>query len=328
MPRRQSLLAQQLSGYKRPTAPYLSEVAEEGRSKEDVADYRRLSTLYGSNIKTVAMTKQRRKSRMLKSPEEGGREGLSVKRGGRASPAFSMGSAQSLKSVNSERGRLNSADGAVAQGRIGSVDGDISRGGTPGKTADGRPRTADETLRALKSLRKNKMQNMKEPLFDRLSRPKPARQKAKFVRGKKDHSYKTVEGVRELMKVDVHPDNEVGHPWFYGYNNSAKLPPSTPFAIASRFGYRGASELTKQCSDRAQYIDIDRPKDIVLERDLIRANEWGPAVHNEAAKTYNNPNTPKQWPEATEFPVGSKMKLDSTTHWYNRETTLGMTQRR
>ena len=63
MPRRQSLLAQQLSGYKRPTAPYLSEVAEEGRSKEDVADYRRLSTLYGSNIKTVAMTKQRRKSR-------------------------------------------------------------------------------------------------------------------------------------------------------------------------------------------------------------------------------------------------------------------------
>ena len=48
------------------------------------------------------------------------------------------------------------------------------------------------------------------------------------------------------MKKDVHSDNEVGHPWFYGYNNSATLPPSTPFAIASRFGYRGASALTKQ----------------------------------------------------------------------------------
>ena len=46
-----------------------------------------------------------------------------------------------------------------------------------------RPMTANETLRRLKEMKKNKKQNMEEPLFDRLARPKSA--KSKFKRGPK-----------------------------------------------------------------------------------------------------------------------------------------------
>jgi hypothetical protein len=162
---------------------------------------------------------------------------------------------------------------------------------------------------------------MEEPLVERLSRPKSA--KPKFKRGPKPKtSAKDID-----FKKEVHPNNEVGHPWYYGYNNSTKLPASSPFAIASRFGYRGATELVKQCSDRAQHIDIDHPKDIQIERDLVRPNEWGPSVRCEAAKAYNTHNTPKQWPKNTEFPSGAVLNEDSHTYWYNRETTLGITSR-
>lgn len=72
-----------------------------------MANYRRLSTLYGSNIKTVALTKQRKKTLRAVQEENGGGDTL---RGGRASPAFSAGS--SMRSVGSNRGRLNSAETA------------------------------------------------------------------------------------------------------------------------------------------------------------------------------------------------------------------------
>ncbi|GMH97998.1 hypothetical protein TrST_g1248 [Triparma strigata] len=330
MVRRQSVLAEQLSGMKR--APPSYEVNDEPQvDKAKVANFRRLSTLYGSNVNTVAKTKNRKSKRMGSVPEHNN------KKGGRVSPAFSMGSQGSMPSFEKARGRSQSQETVGGgRGRTQSQEtmGTTTRteysglAGTPGRTPDGRPMTADQTLHRLRSLRKNKKQNMEEPLVDRLSRPKSARVSKKFVRGPKQTKKFDVNELRESMGKEVHPDNEVGHPWYYGYNNSAKLPPSTPFAVASRFGYRGASALTKQCSERAAYIDIEHPKNIVIERDLVRADEWGPTLHNEAAKAYNNPNTPKQWPKAAEFPNGINMKEDTTTHWYNRETTLGQTQRR
>ena len=84
----------------------------------------------------------------------------------------------------------------------------------------------------------------------------------------------------------------------------------------------------KQCSDRAQHIDIDHPREIQIERDLVRPDEWGPSVRCEAAMAYNTHNTPKQWPKNTEFPSGATLNQDSNTYWYNRETTLGITMGR
>jgi len=277
--------------------------------REKQSNFRRLSTLYGTNVRTVAMTKERRGTKLgLGVAARVGVDGAVVERS--PSPAFSL---------NSNTKSINFANFDKSQSRPSSAK--VGRARAKTDFNPERPMTANETLRRLKEMKKNKKQNMEEPLFDRLARPKSA--KSKFKRGPKSRtSAKDID-----LKKEVHPDNEVGHPWYYGYNNTVKLPASSPFAIASRFGYRGASELVKQCSDRAQHIDIDHPKAIQIERDLVRPNEWGPSVHCEAAKAYNTHNTPKQWPKNTEFPSGAMLNEDSHTYWYNRETTLGVTVR-
>jgi len=63
MPRR-TLLAEQLSGIKRNPIAQLPEDSFDKQDREKQSNFRRLSTLYGSNVNTVQMTKQRRKSRI------------------------------------------------------------------------------------------------------------------------------------------------------------------------------------------------------------------------------------------------------------------------
>lgn len=53
----------------------------------------------------------------------------------------------------------------------------------------------------------------------------------------------------ELL-VEIHSDNyNISHPWFVGYQNTTSLQGS-PNALASRYGFNGAIQITKQCSNR------------------------------------------------------------------------------
>ena len=63
MPRR-TLLAEQLSGKKRQPTAGLDTDPLDKEDKETQQNFRRLSTLYGANVKTVAMTKERRKTKL------------------------------------------------------------------------------------------------------------------------------------------------------------------------------------------------------------------------------------------------------------------------
>ena len=111
-------------------------------------------------------------------------------------------------------------------------------------------------MQGLKRLRKNKLQNMEEPLVDRLSRPKSA--VAKFARGHK----KSNSGHCASMKSEVHADCDVDKPWYYGYNNSAEIHTGGPFAVAARFGFRGAAKIAKQCMESAKNLDVNHPESI------------------------------------------------------------------
>lgn len=75
--------------------------------KAKIANFRRLSTLYGSNISTVAKTKNRKSKRMNGMAPITENQG---KGAGRASPAFSMGSQQSMSSFGGARGRTQSQE--------------------------------------------------------------------------------------------------------------------------------------------------------------------------------------------------------------------------
>jgi hypothetical protein len=63
MPRR-TLLAEQLSGKKREPTAGLDTDPLDKQDKEKQQNFRRLSTLYGTNVRTVALTKERRKTKL------------------------------------------------------------------------------------------------------------------------------------------------------------------------------------------------------------------------------------------------------------------------
>ena len=75
---------------------------------------------------------------------------------------------------------------------------------------------------------------------------------------------------------------------YYGYNNTSKPPSSQPFAIANRFGFRGAQALIKQTSERARHIDVEHPGNIDVEKDLGRPDEWGPTLRMEPSRSGSN----------------------------------------
>jgi hypothetical protein len=345
MVRRASALAEQLSGKKMadPLASLLDSNPElDEEAAEELHNFRRLSTLYGSNVNTVVMSKARKQSIVQKRQDarlqvaqleqERGRSpsptpdhavGSGGGRGRTASTASSAGGRPRTASAI-ERPRLSSQQSALAndsrklakQGSDMSVFSNYTRGE---EWRYDRPNTADATVRRLREMTANKRQNMNEPLTQRLSRPKSAI--TKFA--DRDRSKLTL---RDTMHDPVHDDAQVEHPWFFGYNNNTAVPSVEPFALANRFGFRGAQALIVQTSTRARNIDVSKPHSIDVEKDLARPDEWGPTLRMAPSRGGKNLDTPGQWPEASAFPSGAPMKKPTQEYWFNRESTLGETE--
>lgn len=112
----------------------------------------------------------------------------------------------------------------------------------------------------------------------------------------------------KLTSTKEHSDIP-GKPWYYGYNNTVGVPPSSPFANIPRYGARGLLGL-------AQHVGVNRP----VEEQLL-VDEWtpplraGPATHNVSY------TSPKAWPDNACYTKGPKIDAKNIPYWYKSQTT-------
>lgn len=318
--RRTSVLAAELS--QNPAllqGPEVLDFTEDDDSvdKEKINNYRRLSTLYGVSAHGVQKTKITRKQLNKHNPPP---------------------TTQQHHTQHTHHAKTLQRPSTAPSHRT-----------TPSKTHNSTSHTSHavrtiqdqqddmkSTFNRMIKLQKNKKQNLAEPLYHRLARPKSAVPKFSVTKYNEEERNQLPPEHRPPLSPEQrtrhinrppHADS-IAPPWFFGRNNTCTTS-SNPFAVASRFGFRGALNMTKQCSARAQHVPlklIDHPTDINISRDLAQPDEWGPSLRNEPATTGYNRNTPKTWPEAAEFPTGTTFKQDNTKVWYNRESTLGHTR--
>jgi len=112
-------------------------------------------------------------------------------------------------------------------------------------------------------------------------------------------------------------------PWYFGNNNKTK-PPDSNFATmaASRYGFKGAQQI------RQRHVEpYERPSNTRHEHTPHFLNggedfdEWVPPIVHAKFNTVNGLESPKLWPENTEYPSGYKQKRVPTSSRYRRETT-------
>jgi len=97
--------------------------------------------------------------------------------------------------------------------------------------------------------------------------------------------------------------------------------------LTERYGFEGAIQVTKQCSERARTIDLSCTDNNIkcLESDLVRIDMWGPRL--DAAPNIrgvgNFASTPKLWPLSAACPTGSQLQRNGT----NRSSRKGLFHR-
>ena len=113
-------------------------------------------------------------------------------------------------------------------------------------------------------------------------------------------------------------------PWYFGNNNKTK-PSDSNFATmaASRYGFKGAQAI------RQRHVEpYERPSNTRNENtphfltggdDVV--DEWVPPIVHTKFNTVNGMESPKLWPENTEYPTGYPKKRVPTSSRYRRETT-------
>jgi hypothetical protein len=113
-------------------------------------------------------------------------------------------------------------------------------------------------------------------------------------------------------------------PWYFGYQNKTK-PPDGNFATmaASRYGFQGAKHIRQRHTEPYERPSNTRtentPQWLQAEEDV--ADEWVPPILATVHNTHNGLESPKLWPENTEYPHGYPLKRAPTSHVYVRETT-------
>ena len=114
-------------------------------------------------------------------------------------------------------------------------------------------------------------------------------------------------------------------PWYFGYQNKT-LPPDGNFATmaASRYGFQGAKAIRQKHTQPYERPSNTRsehtPSWLRAPEDV--ADEWVPPILMEPYNTVNGLESPKLWPENTEYPSGFPAKKKPTPHAYIRQTTV------
>lgn len=118
-------------------------------------------------------------------------------------------------------------------------------------------------------------------------------------------------------------------PWYLGYTNRANPPDNSSLISANRYGYRGAlNHLKYTIPPYAQPVNTRNehtPTFLVSDENYV--NEYVPKIMMGPLNTINGMETPKKWPENSEFVTGSKLKKLPTSFQYARETTVSLPER-
>ena len=118
-------------------------------------------------------------------------------------------------------------------------------------------------------------------------------------------------------------------PWYYGNNNKTK-PPDANYATmaASRYGFRGSKDIRQRHTEpyerSTNTLTEHTPK--FLQRDYV-ADEWVPPIRAAVHNTINGYESPKLWPENSEYATGCPLKRPPSSYRYNRETTIDQGER-
>ena len=119
-------------------------------------------------------------------------------------------------------------------------------------------------------------------------------------------------------------------PWYYGNNNKTK-PADSNFATmaASRYGFKGAQQIRQKHIEPYERPSATRTEHTPawLETDEDLADEWVPPIVHTKFNTVNGMESPKLWPENTEYPSGYMHKRAPTSTRYRRETTVDNAER-
>jgi hypothetical protein len=118
-------------------------------------------------------------------------------------------------------------------------------------------------------------------------------------------------------------------PWYIGYNNRVMPPDVNPMTAASRYGFRGAKNIdqynTKPYEPPSRTQTDHTPK--FLQNNEEYVNEYVPPILATKFNTMNGMETPKLWPENTEYVEGFRKKKLPTLWKYKRETTVDLPER-
>ena len=94
-------------------------------------------------------------------------------------------------------------------------------------------------------------------------------------------------------------------PWYVGYNNTIKPPDTTLINAAGRYGYRGSKGIQQYLTNFYEVPSKTRNEytpQFLNSGDFV--NEYVPPIVAATSNTVNGIETPKLWPENTEFVNG------------------------
>ena len=115
-------------------------------------------------------------------------------------------------------------------------------------------------------------------------------------------------------------------PWYVGNNNKIKPPDANHLTAAARYGFRGSRRIQQYSTEPWEVPSKTRtehtPKFLNNSDNYI--NEWVPPIFGATVSTINGIETPKLWPENTEYTTGYPRKKYPTSWRYKRETTVDL----
>lgn len=113
--------------------------------------------------------------------------------------------------------------------------------------------------------------------------------------------------------------------WYYGTNNKTKPADTSAMMAAGRYGFRGSKDI--QQYHTAPYLVPSRtitshtPSFLKKQDNHPYVNEYVPPISATKFQTINGLESPKLWPQTTEFVTGYPKKKSSAIPSYNRQTT-------
>jgi len=119
-------------------------------------------------------------------------------------------------------------------------------------------------------------------------------------------------------------------PWYYGNNNKTK-PPDGNYATmaAGRYGFRGSKDIRQRHTEPYERPTNTKTEHMprFLRESVDVPDEWVPPIVAATFNTLNGLETPKLWPENTEFATGYPLKRLPSSYKYKRETTVDQEER-